>query len=54
MSNETSYSAAERLNVFTLHNVQSKFIKIFRDSKKKGPFPKILFGRNNLILCLVE
>ena len=39
-----SCSAAERLSVFTLHNVQSEFVKNFCDGKKKGPFPKILFN----------
>ena len=36
-------SAAERLNVFTLHNVGVR-IKNFCGSKKKGPFPKIMFN----------
>ena len=39
-----SCSAAERLNVFTLHNVQREFAKNFGASKKKGPFPKILLN----------
>ena len=33
-----SRSAAERLNVFTLHNVQRESVKKFCTSKKKGPF----------------
>ena len=37
-------SAAERLNVFTLLNVDRKFVKNFCAIKKKGPFPKILFN----------
>ena len=39
-----SCSAAERLNVFTLHEVKREFVKNFCASKKKGPFPKILFN----------
>ena len=39
-----SCSAAERFNVFTLHNVQREFVKIFCASKKKGPFHKIMFN----------
>ena len=51
-----SCSAAERLNVFTLHNVYREFVKNFCASKKKGPFLKfcLTFGRDSLILCLVE
>ena len=39
-----SCSAAERLHVFILRNVQREFVKNFCASKKKGPFPKILFN----------
>ena len=39
-----SCSAAELLNVFTLHNVQRESVKNFCARKKKGPFPKILFN----------
>ena len=36
--------AAERLNVFTIYNVQREFVKNFCASKKKGPFAKISFN----------
>ena len=39
-----SCSAAERLNVFTLHNVYGELVKNFRVSNKKGPFLEILFN----------
>ena len=49
-----SCSAAERLNVFT-HEVKRE-LKIFAPVKRKVLFPKfcLTFGRDSLILCLVE
>ena len=36
--------AAERLNVFTIYNVEREFVKNFCASKKKGPFPKTIYA----------
>lgn len=46
-----SYSAVERVNVFTVINVYRELVKEFFASKKKGPFPKIMFnpGRQHVI-----
>ena len=53
-----SCSAAERLNVFTLHNFMFKgsLLKVFGPVKRKILFPKfcLTFRRDSLILCHVE
>ena len=51
-----SCSAAERLNVCTLTMFKANLLKTFAPVKRKVLFPKfcLTFGRDSLILCLVE